>query len=188
MNEVLSALSTAPPAIEEGVLNSFLVNARRLIFDGMVSLLLLAPITEVSASVPFSQDICIVELVSKSQDLESEHVNELIKRLDNFLELKAGWNNDSKSKKISKKTIDFIKSAIKKSDPYIWQQWTAFPDQSGSVLLDYNSNCCKSCISVDEEGFTFIAFGEEFYDTAERFVLQEEDLLCFVNKVREYES
>lgn len=188
MNDILSALVVVPSEHnDDGVLNTILLNARRLLYSGLITSTLFIPIVRNNYDECTLESESLVELVLHSEEIENEHVGVLSNRLSEFLFLKPGWNNDESSKSIDPSSVELIKRAISLSDPLIWQRWLVFPEPCGSVVLDYESEICRASISVGKDGFSFMAYGRGFLDTAERQELSELELLSFLRKVKEYE-
>lgn len=187
MEDVLIALEVpSQDTFEEGVLESFLRNARRILCSGLVATTLLASIATLSLDFYASPNEPLVNLVLETETMDKQHVNDLTERLTAFLALKAGWNNDELSQPINADVVSFISRALQGTDASDWQKWLVFPEQTGSVLLDYDAENCRASISVGIDGFSFMAYGNGFYDTADRGVLSESELLTFVRKVKDY--
>ena len=173
MEDVLESLKVpTPEAYEEGVLESFLRNARRIICAGLVATTLLVSVASLPSDYAAQSYEPLIELVSE--------------RLTAFLSLKAGWNNDVLSQPINADVVAFVNRAMLGSDASDWQKWMVFPEQAGSVLLDYEADNCRASISVGSDGFSYMAYGAGFYDTADRGALSENELLTFVRKVKQY--
>lgn len=187
MEDVLGSLKVPTPEIyEEGVLENFLKNARRILCAGLVATTLLASV----ATLPLDNSIQpyepLIELVLETESIDTQHVKDLSERLIAFLSLKAGWNNDELSHPINADVVAFVNRTMLGSDASDWQKWMVFPEQAGSVLLDYEADNCKASISVGSDGFSYMAYGAGFYDTADRGALSENELLTFVRKVKQY--
>lgn len=187
MEDVLGALIVpTQESYEEGVLESFLRNARRILCAGLVATTLLASIATLPLdNKPLSSEP-LIELVLESEFKDMQHINDLSKRLTAFLSLKAGWNNDELSQPINSDVVAFVNRTVLGADASDWQKWMVFPEQAGSVLLDYEADNCRASISVGPDGFSYMAYGKGFYDTADRDNLSENELLSFVRKVKQY--
>lgn len=187
MEDVLGSLKVPTPVIyEEGVLESFLRNARRILCAGLVATTLLVSVASLPSDNTVQSYEPLIELVLETESMDTQYVNDLSKRLTAFLSLKAGWNNDELSQPINADVVAFVKRAMLGSDASAWQKWMIFPEQAGSVLLDYEADNCRASISVGSDGFSYLAYGDGFYDTADRGSLSENELLTFVRKVKEY--
>ena len=187
MDDILVALQTPiQEPLGDGLLDSFLNNARRILCSGLVASTLLASVATISIDSLASTYKPLTALVKKSETMDTRHVQEMSNRLQAFFSLKPGWNNDDSSVAISQIAVDFIDRTLQCSEASDWQNWMVFPEQAGSVLLDYDSKDCRASISVGEDGFSYLAYGPGFYDTADRGVLSERELLVFVRKVKEY--
>lgn len=187
MEDVLIALKE--PALEhyeEGVLDSFLRNARRILCSGLVATTLLASVATLSLDYLEPSRGSLTELVLQTESIDKQHVDFMTERLTSFLSLRAGWNNEETSSPINTDVLAFVDRVLQGSDASDWQNWLVFPEQTGSVLLDYEADYCHASISVGIDGFSYMAYGPGFYDTAERGSLSDNELLAFVRKVREY--
>lgn len=187
MEDVLVALKE--PTLEhyeEGVLESFLRNARRILCSGLVATTLLASVA--TLSIDYFEPSCgsLTELVLETESKDKQHVDLLTERLMSFLSLEAGWNNEETSSPINTDVVAFVDRVLLGSEASDWQNWLVFPEQTGSVLLDYEADCCHASISVGIDGFSYMAYGPGFYDTADRGSLSDSELLAFVRKVRQY--
>jgi hypothetical protein len=187
MEDVLGALKVpTQEKYEEGVLESFLLNARRILCAGLVATTLLASVATLPLDNTTLSNEPLIELVLESESMDMQHRNDLSERLTAFLSLKAGWNNDELSQPINSDVVAFINRAMFGTEASDWQKWMIFPEQAGSVLLDYEADNCRASISVGPDGFSYMAYGAGFYDTADRDVLSENELLTFVRKVKQY--
>lgn len=188
MDDILNALKAPAQEInEEGVLNNFMHNAMRILRSGLAAATLLTSVATLHIDMPKSSlDDPLVLLVMETESLSLQHIDDLSARLTSFMSLKAGWNNDELSQPINSDVVDFIKRTMQGTDATDWQKWMAFPEQTGSVLLDYEADNCHASISVGTDGFSYMAYGEGFYDTADRCVLSERELLSFVRRVKQY--
>ncbi len=187
MEDLLFALKEPiPEQQEEGVLESFLRNARRILCSGLVATTLLASVATLSVDYlePFSGSL--TELVLETESMDKQHVNIMTERLKSFLALEAGWNNEEAFRPINTDVVAFVDRVLHGSEASEWQNWLVFPEQTGSVLLDYEADCCHASISVGIDGFSYMAYGPGFYDTADRENLSDSELLAFVRKVRQY--
>ena len=187
MDDVLIALTQdAPDEKTEGVLDYFMRLAREIISTGILASALLASVASISTDEQSFVSDSLIELVQMNETADCDHVAFLSRRLESFLRLAHGWNNDANSKPIDKNIVSFIISALNVSDAADWQRWEVFPEITGSVLLDYESESCSAGISVGMDGFSYMAYGNGYFDTAERQSLSEGELLSFVRKVKEY--
>ena len=187
MEDFLSAIEVVPPEVkEEGVLESFLRNARHLLCSGMIATTLLASVATIQKDYVHYSCEPLVQLVLECESLDKIHADDLLNRLSEFASLEAGWNNDGSAKPIDEAVLTFLNKVIAFSDSADWQKWLVFPEQRGSVMLDYDSENCRASISIGNDGFSYMAYGPGFYDTAERAGLSEIDLLSFVKKVKGY--
>lgn len=187
MEDVLSALEVAKPEVnEEGVLESFLRNARHILYTGMIAVTLLASVATLQEDFQIDSSEPLVELVIQTESMDIAHSKLLLQRLAGFASLKDGWNNDKMSKAIDASVVGFLDRVIASSDPSYWQKWQVFPEQRGSVMLDYDAENCRASISVGSDGFSYMAYGQGFYDMAERVGLSDAELLTFVRKVKGY--
>lgn len=187
MEDVLGSLKVPTPEVyEEGVLESFLRNARRILCAGLVATTLLVSVASLPSENTSQSYEPLIELVLKTESMDTQHINDLSERLTAFLSLKAGWNNDEFSQPINADVVAFVNRAMLGSDASDWQRWMVFPEQAGSVLLDYEADNCRASISVGSDGFSYMAYGSGFYDTADRGALSEKELLMFVRKVKQY--
>lgn len=187
MNDVLLALTLDTPEEKaEGVLDYFMRLAREILSTGILASALLASVASIPTDEQSLASDSLIELVQMNETADSEHVAFLSRRLESFLDLASGWNNDDNSKPIDKNVIGFIISALNVSDAADWQRWEVFPEQTGSVLLDYESETCRAGISIGLDGFSYMAYGKGFFDTADRQTLSEGELLSFVRNVKEY--
>lgn len=186
MEDVLGALKVSHQELyEDGLLESFLQNARRILCSGLVAATLLSSVATLTINDSTTSYGSLIELVLKTESIDNTHVDFLTERLNSFLKLKAGWNLED-SNPIDSKVVAFVKKALIESDASAWQRWLAFPEKRGSVLLDYEDDICQACISIGTDGFSYMAYGPGFYDTAERSGLSESELLAFVRKVKQY--
>lgn len=187
MDDVLSALEITKPEVnEDGVLESFLRNARHILCTGVIAVTLLASVGTLQEDFKGVSSEPLTKLYIQTESMDIAHSDVLLKNLNGFQTLKEGWNNDELSKRIDDSVIGFLSKVISCSDPSDWQKWLVFPEQRGSVMLDYDSDNCRASISVGSDGFSYMAYGLGFYDAAEREGLSEGELLTFVRKVKEY--
>lgn len=187
MEDVLIALKDPThDSFEEGLLESLLRDVRRIVCSGLVATTLLASVAMIPIDYHVTTDEPLTELVLETESIDKQHVNDLTNRLRAFSQLKAGWNNDELAQSINPDVIAFITRVILGSDASDWQKWMVFPEQAGSVMLDYEDDNCHASLSVGLDGFSYMAYGPGFYDTADRGVLQESELLSFVRKVKQY--
>lgn len=187
MDDVLIALKEPThDSVGEGLLENLLRDARRILCSGLVVATLLASVAPLPINSVNHSSEPLVELVLKTESMDQKHVNDLTNRLIALKSLKAGWNNDELSQPIDADVLAFVGRAMMGSDASDWQKWLVFPEQSGSVMLDYEADNCHASISVGIDGFSFMAYGPGFYDTAERGILKENELLSFVRKVKQY--
>lgn len=187
MEDVLIALKDPThDSFEEGLLESVLRDVRRILCSGLVATTLLASIATITIDYRVNSDEPLIELVLETESMDKQYVNDLTNRLKAFSLLKAGWNNDEFAQSINPDIIAFITRVMLGSDASDWQKWMVFPEQAGSVLLDYKDDNCQASLSVGIDGFSYMAYGPGFYDTSDRGVLQESELLSFVRKVKQY--
>lgn len=187
MEEVLFAIEEVnSQAKEEGVLDSFLRNVRHLLSTGFIATTILASVANLPTDYSRSSYEPLTELIIQSESMDKAHTEDMMNRLAAFISLKAGWNNDEQSQPIDPAVIDFLEQVIASSDPVDWQNWLVFPEQRGSVMLDYEADNCRASISVGNDGFSYMAYGTGYFDTAERVGLSGVELLSFVRKVKEY--
>ena len=187
MEEVLFAIEGVNPEVnEEGILDSILRNARHLLLTGFIATSLLASVATLQSDYSRLSYEPVTELFLQSESMDKAHTEDMMNRLAAFISLKAGWNNDEQSQPIDPAVVAFLKQVIASSDPVDWQKWLVFPEQRGSVMLDYEAENCRASISVGNDGFSYMAYGTGYFDTAERIGLSGVELLSFVRKVKEY--
>lgn len=187
MEDVLIALKDPThDSFEDGLLESLLRDVRRILCSGLVATTILASVATIPIDNRGSSDEPLIELILETESMDKQHVNDLRDRLRAFSLLRAGWNNDELAQSINPDVIAFINRVMLGSDAADWQKWMVFPEQTGSVMLDYEDDNCHASLSVGIDGFSYMAYGPSFYDTADRGVLQESELLSFVRKVKLY--
>ena len=116
--------------------------------------------------------------------VNSELQSAFIKRISSFCLLNPGWNNNENARPIHIKAMNTAEAVVNNLGDDDLLGWRVFPEELGSILFEYNKGDINAAMSVGEDGFSTMVYGESFYESCNYRVLDVSPMVSFVKRVK----